>query len=132
MVTKLIFRVCLDRTYFAENWKNCSKIIFKCVNSAVRHIFNEKVDEKWSLWVPWIVHGTHWCGWKWVKKSNSAATVHEQCMNSSRTFSFAELNACPKKKKKERVKRTFAQNVKRRLVSKSHLRIEIVFLRHNF
>ena len=38
----------LDRTYFAEteNWKHCSKIIFKCVNSAMRPIFNEKVAEK--------------------------------------------------------------------------------------
>ena len=31
----------LDTVYFAENWKHCSKIIFKCVNSAVRSIFNE-------------------------------------------------------------------------------------------
>ena len=29
-----------------ENKKYCSKIIFKCVNSIVRPIFNEKVDEK--------------------------------------------------------------------------------------
>ena len=45
--------VCLDRTYFAEteNWKHCSKIIFKCVNSAVGPIFNEKMDKKWNLWV---------------------------------------------------------------------------------
>ena len=37
-------RVRLDRTYFAEteNWKRCSKIIFKCVNSTVRPIFNKK------------------------------------------------------------------------------------------
>ena len=28
-----ISRVCLDTTYFAENWKHCSKIIFKCVNN---------------------------------------------------------------------------------------------------
>ena len=46
-----ILRVRLDRTYFAktENWKHCNKIIFKCVNSAVWPIFNEKVAEKWSL-----------------------------------------------------------------------------------
>ena len=31
------FRVCLDTT---ENWKYCSKIIFKCVNSPVKPIFN--------------------------------------------------------------------------------------------
>ena len=33
------------------NWKHCSKIIFKCVNSAVGLIFNEKIAEKWNLWV---------------------------------------------------------------------------------
>ena len=38
------------------NWKHYSKIIFKCVNSTVEPIFNEKVVEKWSLWDPWIVH----------------------------------------------------------------------------
>ena len=32
-----------------ENWKHSSKIIFKCVNSVVRPIFNEKVTEKWIL-----------------------------------------------------------------------------------
>ena len=38
----------LDKTYFAEtkNKKHCSKIIFKCVNSVVGPIFNEKVAEK--------------------------------------------------------------------------------------
>ena len=40
---------------FAEtenwNWKHCSKIIFKCMNSIVGPIFNEKVAEKWNLWV---------------------------------------------------------------------------------
>ena len=34
---------------FCWNWKHCSKIIFKYVNSAVGPIFNEKVAEKWSL-----------------------------------------------------------------------------------
>ena len=53
-----MFKVYLDRTYFTEteNWKHCSKIIFKCVNSTVRPIFNEKVVEKWGLWDPWTVH----------------------------------------------------------------------------
>ena len=32
-------------------WNHCSKIIFKCVNSTVRPIFNEKVAKKWNLWV---------------------------------------------------------------------------------
>ena len=34
-----------------KNWKYCSKIIFKCVNSTVGPIFNEKVVKKWNLWV---------------------------------------------------------------------------------
>ena len=36
--------ICLDITYFieTENWKYCSKIIFKCVNSVVKPTFNEK------------------------------------------------------------------------------------------
>ena len=41
---------------FAEtenwNWKHCSEIVFKCVNSTVRLIFNEKLTEKWNLWDP--------------------------------------------------------------------------------
>ena len=43
-----ILRVRLDRIYFAEteNRKHYNEIIFKCVNSAVRSIFNEKVSEK--------------------------------------------------------------------------------------
>ena len=32
-------KVRLDIAYFAENWKHCNKIIFKCVNNAVRFIF---------------------------------------------------------------------------------------------
>ena len=40
-----LHRVCLDWTYCCwklktENWKHCNKIIFKCVNSIVRPIFN--------------------------------------------------------------------------------------------
>ena len=34
-----------------KNWKYCNKIIFKCVNSTVGLIFNEKLAEKWNLWV---------------------------------------------------------------------------------
>ena len=43
----------------AENWKYCSKIIFKYVNSAVGSIFNESFVEKKGLWIPWTMHGTH-------------------------------------------------------------------------
>ena len=49
---KKTLRVCLDTVYLTENWKHCSKINFKCVNSAIEPIFNEKVAEKWSLWDP--------------------------------------------------------------------------------
>ena len=41
-----------------ENWKYCNKIIFKCMNSNVRPNFNEKVIQKWDLWIPYTVHGT--------------------------------------------------------------------------
>ena len=58
--------MCLDTAYFVENWKYCSKIIFKCVNSAVEPIFNEKVAEKWSLWDPCTVHC--WLGQQLPKK----------------------------------------------------------------
>ena len=51
-----ILRVCLDIAYFVKNWKHCSKIIFKCVNSAVWPIFNESFVEKIGLWGSWIVH----------------------------------------------------------------------------
>ena len=40
--------MCLDITYFAKNY---NKIILKCVNSAVRPIFNEIFVEKRDLWV---------------------------------------------------------------------------------
>ena len=40
------FKVCLDIVYFAKNWKNCNKIIFKRVNSAVESIFNKSFTEK--------------------------------------------------------------------------------------
>ena len=39
-------RIYEDTAYFAENLKHYSKIIFKCVNSTVEPIFNEKVAEK--------------------------------------------------------------------------------------
>ena len=49
--TKCSLRVRLDWAYFYWNWKHYSKIIFKCVNCIVGPIFNEKVIEKWNLWV---------------------------------------------------------------------------------
>ena len=91
-----ILRIRLDRTYFTEieNWKYCSKIIFKCVNSTVKPIFNKKVAEKWDLWVPCTVHRTHWCaekGWK-VK----------WCSYCSWTIAVCLLKCVPKKIKGKR------------------------------
>ena len=72
-------------TYFAEteNWKHCSKIIFKCVNSIVGSIFNEKVDKKWSLWDSWTVYLctvhkrlVNSCGWRKKKKKEKTQTQH--------------------------------------------------------
>ena len=47
----------LNTAYFCWNWKHCSEIIFKCVNSAVKPIFNEKVVENCNLWDSWTVNG---------------------------------------------------------------------------
>ena len=75
-----ILRVYLDRTYFAEieNWKYYSKIIYKYVNNAVRPIFNEKVAEKWNLWV----HEQYTDALSTAEKSTFTVTVqwtvHEQ------------------------------------------------------
>ena len=38
--------MCLDTAYFVENWKHCSKIIFKYVNSIVESIFNQSFGKK--------------------------------------------------------------------------------------
>ena len=73
LIPLLTLWIYLDRTYFAEieNLKHCSKIIFKCVNSAVRLIFNEKVAKNWNLWV----HEQCTDALFTVKKSTFAATV---------------------------------------------------------
>ena len=62
VLSTTLMRIRLDTIYFAEteNWKHCSKIIFKYVNIAVGPIFNESFVEKRGLWVPWTVHETCW------------------------------------------------------------------------
>ena len=47
--SKCTLKMCLNTTYFAENWKHYSKIIFKYVNNAVEPIFNENFVEKRGL-----------------------------------------------------------------------------------
>ena len=64
-----LYWVRLDWTYFCWNWKHCSKIIFKCVNNAVWPIFNEKIAEKWNLWIRKQCTNTLFI----VEKSTSAA-----------------------------------------------------------
>ena len=60
-----------------ENWKHYSKINFKCVNSTVGPICNEKIAEKWSLWDTWIVPWENWSKvavWKKKKKKKMGKT----------------------------------------------------------
>ena len=82
--SKQSLRVCLNRTYFAEteNWKYYSKIIFKCVNNTVWPIFNEKVTEKWNLWVHkqctnvlFTKDLVKCCGWIFLKKKGKTWKV---------------------------------------------------------
>ena len=51
VLSTTLMRICLDTTYFVEteNWKHCSKIIFKYVNIAVGPIFNESFVKKRGL-----------------------------------------------------------------------------------
>ena len=48
--------------------------MFKYVNSAVGPIFNEKITEKWNLWIREQCTGALFT----MKKSTFAAIVHEQ------------------------------------------------------
>ena len=57
------------------NWKHCSEIIFKCVNSVVGPIFNKKVAKKCNLWDPeqytyalFTVDKVNYCGLRKKKK----------------------------------------------------------------
>ena len=79
--------LCLDTAYFAENWKYCSKIIFKCVNSTVKSSFKVFFLIKY-LWVLWTMHETHW-----KSKKNTFFFLHGTHSAHS-----------PKKKKKRRPK----------------------------
>ena len=82
-------------------WNHCSKIIFKCVNSTVRPIFNEKVAKKWNLWVhkQYIMHCLR------QKSQHLRLLFIEQYMNSNRVL--------PKRMKKIKNKKQ-NKNAKRR------------------
>ena len=80
-------------------WNHCSKTIFKCVNSIVRPIFNEKIDKKWNLWVRELYTDALFTG-----KSQHLRLLFMHCsLNSSRTPLKTREN---KKKKKKGTKRT--------------------------
>ena len=83
-----------------EDWKHCSKIIFKYVNSAMEPIFNEKVAEKWYFWVCEQCTDALFT----VEKSTFIATVREQQLQTT-------WNACQKKKKKKGKTRMWNVNV---------------------
>ena len=70
---------------FAEtenwNWKHCSEIIFKCVNSTVGPILNKKGTEKCNLWdreqctnALFTVDKVNCCGWTKKKKKKKRKT----------------------------------------------------------
>ena len=70
------FKVYLDRTYFIEikNWKYCSIIIFKCVNSTVEPILIKKLLK------------------------SKICEIYEQCMSALYTIEL--VKSCRLKKKK--------------------------------
>ena len=88
------FRVRLDTTYFYWNWKlkHCSKIIFKCVNNAMRPILNNFFWIKW-LRVPWTVR---------EQCCYSAWNVLLQFVNSDNCL--PEMRECQKRRREKRWK----------------------------
>ena len=80
-----------------ENWKYYNKIIFKCVNNIVEPNFNEKITQKWDLWI--CILFTELTKLIKMKSQPLPATVH---INSNR----CPLNECAvAEKKKKSVKK---------------------------
>ena len=103
-------RVCLNRIYFVEteNWKYCSKIIFKCVNSTVGPIFNEKIDKKWNLWVREQCINVLFM----EDRSKVAATVHVPYINSTTCWEKGVKKKKEKRKtQKLKTRQTWIQTV---------------------
>ena len=65
------------------------------MNNIVGPIFNEKVDEKWSVWVSWTVHGST----DMTENELKSQIMWLLYINSRRTIS---LNNGLKKKKKKK------------------------------
>ena len=80
-------------------WNHCSKIIFKCVNSIVGPIFNEKVVKKWNLWV----HKQYTMHCLRQKSQPLLLLFIEQYRNSNRVLP-KRMKKKKKKKKKEKRK----------------------------
>ena len=90
-----------------ENWKYYNKIIFKCVNSAVGSIFNEKIAEKWNLWV--CEQCTDHCLLQKIQPL--WLLFNKQYINSSRIILKRVKTKKKKKKKRRRRNETWRLNV---------------------
>ena len=66
-----------------ENWKYCSKIIFKCVNSIVRFIFNIFL----VLVVPWNA----WSEGKKKKKGKTQLWIQRKTLNPNEHYMSQEI-----------------------------------------
>ena len=85
-------------------WNYCSKIIFKCINSTVGPIFNEKIAKKWNL----LVHNQYIMYCLWQKSKHLRLLFIKQYMNSNHILGFSQ-NAWKKKKKSKT--HTWEENV---------------------
>ena len=105
------------------NWKHCSEIIFKCVNSAMRPIFNKKVVEKCNLWDSWMVHGCIvTCQQLWAEPKK------KKCRTQNANTKLIWIQIFKKKKKKSmsiikkkfiRLKKASAHSIPMGLISKT-------------
>ena len=107
-IIKYKWQVLLTKGLFGYNWKlklktekYCSKIIFKCMNGTVRPIFNEKVAEKWNLWV---CKQCTVCT-DWLKRMRKVKLCGYYSLNIAWTVPISLTNACQKKKKEKKEKK---------------------------
>ena len=115
---------------FGYSWKlktekYCSKIIFKCVNSTVRPIFNEKIAEKWNLWV----HEQCIVCIDWLKKCKKSQILQLLFMHCAWTVAASLTNAW-KRKEKKRKTQTWFLNVAyiSLLISTLHVDVKLLVL----
>ena len=92
--------MCSTKSPFGYSWKlkiekHCSKIIFKCVNSILGPIFNEKIDKKWYLWVCeqctnalFTIENVSIYGWKQKKKGWNAFCAQTWTQNAQTKHSL--------------------------------------------